>query len=306
MKVTGRRSHVTGVSGLSMFRKLQGILRELKRVVIAYSGGLDSTFLLKVALDTLGRTNVVAVTARSETYPESEYKCAQEMASRMGAQHVTVHTKELEIRRFTRNPVNRCYYCKRELFKKLTDIARTRNLAHVIDGTNYDDLKDVRYGMKAARELGVRSPLLEARIGKDLIRRLSRSLGLPTWSKPSCACLASRFPFNEEINEAMLLKIERAERYVRTIGIRQVRVRVHKDIARIETYVDDIPKVVRSRKRIAAFLKKLGFVYVTVDLEGYRTGSMHEPMRPVPWRLTGVARGTLGNGIRRTAHTIGS
>ena len=244
---------------------------------MAYSGGLDSTFLLKVAIDTLGRDNVIAVTARSETYPESEYRCALKMAGKMRSRRMTIETKELDIKNFRNNPINRCYYCKGELFRRLKDIAKENKMKYVVDGANYDDLNDIRHGMKAAQELGVRSPLLEAKIGKALIRRYSRRLRLETWSKPSFACLASRFPYRENIDEATLVKIDKAEGYLRKLGIRQVRVRVHKDVARIETYKDDIAKMLKNRERIVRFLKPLGFIYITLDLEGYRTGSMHAP-----------------------------
>src|SRR3989338_8068680 len=263
----------------SKIKRLKKIIKRLGSIVVAYSGGLDSTFLLKATLDTLGRKNVLAVTARSETYPESEYLCALKMAKKFKARHITIDTKELGIKNFRANPVNRCYYCKKELFRKLKEIAKRNGIKNVADGANHNDLKDIRYGMKAARELGVVSPLLEARIGKALIRKYSRKMGLATWSKPSFACLASRFQYSENIDEAGLLKIDRAEEYLRKLGIKQVRVRVHKDIARIETYKGDIPKALKHRASIVKYLKSLGFIYITLDLEGYRTGSMHEPLK---------------------------
>ncbi len=246
----------------------------MQSVVIAYSGGLDSTFILNVAIDALGRDNVLAVTARSETYPKSEYNNAKETAKKLGAKHLTIKTRELALKKFRDNPVNRCYYCKRELFKRLDAIRREMDMGYVLDGTNYDDLKDIRYGRYAAREIGIKSPLVEAKIDKADIRRLSRRLNLPTWDKPSSACLASRIPVNVRIEKSMLARIERAEDYLRTLGIKQVRARVYKDMVRIETYKEDIPKVLRARSAIAEHLKKLGFRYVTLDLEGYRTGSM--------------------------------
>jgi uncharacterized protein len=256
--------------------RLNSILRNLKSVVVAYSGGLDSTFLLKTAIDALGRENVIAVTARSETYPLSEYLEAMKLAKKMGARHLTINTRELAIKNFKDNPVNRCYYCKKELFKKLDGIRKRYKMAAVLDGTNYDDLKDVRYGRFAAKELGVKSPLLTAKITKDDIRQFSKGLNLPTWDKPSFACLASRFPFHSTINAKDLRRIDAAEGYLRKLGFRQVRVRLHKDIARLELLPDDQSKAIKLKVPITDRLKKLGFVYVALDLTGYRTGSMHE------------------------------
>ena len=256
--------------------RLKNILKNLKSVVVAYSGGLDSTFLLKVAIDTLGKNNVLAVTARSETYPLSEYRDAVRMAKKIGAKHVTIRTSELGIKGFKDNPVNRCYYCKRELFKRLKSISKARGLASVADGTNYDDLKDIRYGRKAARELGIKSPLLEAGVTKGDIRKFSKRLKLPTWNKPSFACLASRVPFESEITKIDLKRIDRAEDYLKSLGFGQVRVRLHKDTARIEVSKNDFPLAVKFNGRIVKRLRDLGFVYTTLDLAGYRTGSMHD------------------------------
>ena len=256
--------------------KLKRILKDLKRVVIAYSGGLDSTFLLKAAIDTLGKDNVLAVTARSETYPLSEYKEARAMAKRLGAKHLTINTRELGIKNFRANPVNRCYYCKKELFKKLNAIKERYGMEHVVDGTNLDDLKDIRHGSKAAEEEGVKRPLLEARITKDDIRKFSKNLRLPTWNKPSGACLASRIPFYTEIKKRDLVKIAEAEDCLRRIGFKQIRVRLHKDMARIETSKRDFRRALRLKDGIIKALKALGFTYIALDLAGYRTGSMHE------------------------------
>ena len=261
---------------MDKLKKLQIILRNLKSVVIAYSGGLDSTFLLKMAIDTLGRDSVIAVTARSETYPVSEYRESVQLAKRMKARQMTIHTSELAIRGFRANPVNRCYYCKRELFSLLEAIRKKRGMGCVLDGTNLDDLKDVRHGRKAAKELGVKSPLLEAGITKDEIRKFSKRLGLATWEKPSFACLASRLPFGHAITTKDLGTIEKAEEFLRGLGFKQVRVRLHKDIARLEFSAYDIAKAVRMKDVIVRKLKGLGQVYVTLDLAGYRTGSMHE------------------------------
>lgn len=255
---------------------LKKILAGLKKVVVAYSGGLDSTFLLKVAIDELGKKNVLAVTARSETYPYSEYQEARKVAKKIGARHLAIKTNELKLGNFKSNPENRCYYCKKELFKKLNEVRGEHGFNFVLDGTNYDDLKDVRYGRKAARELDIRSPLLEARMTKDDIRKFSKRLKLPTWDKPSFACLASRIPFNSEITKADLRKVEGAETYLRRLGLKQVRVRLHKDIARIEVFKNDFARAIKLQDLIVRRLKKIGFVYIALDLCGYRTGSMHE------------------------------
>lgn len=261
---------------MSKIDRLRRILRGLGRVVVAYSGGLDSTFLLKAAIDTLGRENVLAVTARSETYPEAEYKEARRLAKKLGARYITIVTRELAIRNFKENPVNRCYYCKRELFKTLDGLRKKYKMAYVLDGTNFDDLKDIRHGRKAALELGIKSPLLDAKIGKSDIRKFSKRLKLPTWNKPSFACLASRFPFHSTITKEGLTKVGAAEDFLRRLGIKQVRVRSHSAIARIEAFPQDFQKLLLNRDRITRELKKLGFVYVAMDLAGYRTGSMHE------------------------------
>lgn len=261
---------------MNKIQKLRKILKGLKSVVVAYSGGLDSTFLVKMAIDTLGKDKVLAVTARSETYPESEYKEAKRIAKKLGIRHLTISTKELNIKGFKFNPVNRCYYCKKELFGKLKKIAKKYRMKNVIDGTNLDDLKDIRHGRKAAEELDIRSPLLEARITKLDIRKMSKRLKLPTWDKPSFACLASRVPFNQVIDKKTLEAIDKAEEFIKGLDIRQVRVRSHKDIARVEVAKGDFAKLLKSGDAVTNYLKTLGYSYITMDLIGYRTGSMHE------------------------------
>jgi uncharacterized protein len=260
---------------MSKQKKLTNILKGLGRVVVAYSGGLDSTCLLKAAVDALGRKNVLAVTARSETYPKAEYKEALAIARKIGARHITIHTKELGMPEFNANPVNRCYYCKRELFRKLDCIRSRYGMKYVLDGTNLDDLKDVRYGRKAAKECGVKSPLLQAGMTKSDIRRFSKALKLPTWNKPPFACLASRLPIGYNITTKDLGRIERAEGYLKGLGFRQVRLRCHGSIARLEVNGRDLAKALTFRKKIADRLKRLGFKYICLDIEGYRTGSMN-------------------------------
>lgn len=216
------------------------------------------------------------MTARSETYPASEYKEARLLARKIGVKVVTIYTDELKDERFKSNPVNRCYYCKSELFRKLSSIAKRYKKLAVLDGTNRDDLKDIRHGRKAAAEWGVKSPLLDAGLTKNDIRRYSKLRGLSTHDKPSFACLASRIPFGSAISISDLARVDAAEEFLKKKGFRQVRLRLHGDIARIEVEKIDIPRVLESANMIVKVLRKMGFSYVTLDLAGYRTGSMHE------------------------------
>ena len=259
--------------------KLKKSLKDMKKVVLAFSGGLDSTFLLKMALNAIGRDNVLAVTAKSDSFPGREYKHAKELAKTLNASFITINTKETKNEKYLKNPVNRCYYCKKELFGKLISIAKKRGFYAVVDGFNYDDRKDMRYGSQAAKELGVRSPLAEARIGKQDIRRFSRQLKLSTWNKPSFACLASRLPYHHRITKKKLNNINKAEEFLYKHGFEQVRVRAHDNIARIEITNNDIKRLSTNknlRKKIVNKLKQSGFSYITLDLAGYRTGSMNE------------------------------
>jgi uncharacterized protein len=213
--------------------KLKGILREMGSVLIAYSGGSDSSFLLKVAKDTLGE-KVAAATAFSPTYPEEEAKEAKKIAKELGAKHIFVQTEELEDPNFVSNSPRRCYYCKKKLFSSLKELAREKGLRQVVDGSNFDDTGDFRPGMEAARELEIRSPLKEAGLGKAEIRCLSREMGLATWNKPSLACLSSRFPYGIRINRKDLVRVDKAERFLKSLGICQVRVRHYAETARVE------------------------------------------------------------------------
>lgn len=270
-----------GMKKNSKLIKLQKILKKMKRVVIAFSGGLDSTFLLKAAHDALGRENVLAVTARSATYPEKEYKNAVKLARKIGSAHSTVYTSETKSKIFLENPINRCYYCKKELFGRLKRIVSEKNFDYVLDGSNRDDKKDLRFGSAAGCELGVRSPLAEAGIGKEEIRIFSKRLGLSTWDKPPLACLASRIPYGDAITYEKLKKIGRAEELLQKCGFKQVRVRLHGDVARIELSPGNIKKFAGEnlRRDITPKLHKLGFSYIALDMEGYRTGSMNEVIR---------------------------
>lgn len=264
---------------LCRYEKLREILQSMGRVLIAFSGGVDSTFLLDVAHDVLG-DNVLAVIARSETYPQRERAEALKLARRMGVRYRFIETKELSNPDFSSNPPDRCYFCKKELFSKLKEIAAAEEIPHVLDGSNRDDTADFRPGSRAADELGIRSPLKEALLGKEEIRQLSKMLGLPTWNKPSMACLSSRFPYYSEIDSESLKRVEKAEMFLRNLGFSQVRVRHHGQTARMEIDIKEFPKIVEEkiREKIVRSFRKLGYVYVTLDLAGFRSGSMNEPL----------------------------
>ncbi len=263
--------------------RLRAILLELDRVMVAYSGGVDSAFLLKVAVDTLG-DRVLAVTARSDSYAEGELEDAVRVASEIGALHLVVDTHEMENESYLANPANRCYFCKAELWDTLGPIAHERGIPALVDGFNVDDVGDFRPGAKAARERGVRSPLREAGLGKQEIRVLSRELELSTWDKPALACLSSRVPYGESIDREKLVQIDRAERLIRELGYRQVRVRHHGQIARIELPAGEIGRFVGEglAEPVSRRIKELGFQFVTLDLEGYRTGSLNETLKVLP------------------------
>jgi uncharacterized protein len=248
------------------------------RVVVAYSGGTDSTLLLRVAHDELGE-DAIAVTAVSPSTPADELQEATAMAREIRSQHLVVHSDELQDPNYTANSPDRCYHCKYLRFDGLRELAREKGFTYVADGSNLDDLGDHRPGIRASRELGVRSPLKEAGLTKADVRALSRTLGLPTWDKPSGACLASRIPYGTPITSERLKQIDDAERFVRSLGISQVRVRLHGDIARIEVEARDLRILVQNRSDLVLELRRLGFSYVTVDLEGYRTGSMNETLQ---------------------------
>lgn len=255
-------------------------IKELGSAVIAFSGGVDSTFLLRVAYDVLGQ-NVVAVTATSSTYPERELNEAINYAKEFKVKHIIIESEELDIDSFAKNPTNRCYYCKHELFSKLKEVAKENNIKYVLDGSNLDDLGDFRPGMEAAKELKVLSPLKDAELTKDDIRKLSKEMNVPTWDKPAFACLSSRFPYGQEITADKLKMVELAEEFLLNIGFRQVRVRYHGEIARIEVAPKEREKFfeVDVMDTVGSELRKIGFTYVTLDILGYRTGSMNEVLR---------------------------
>lgn len=279
------------------YARLRAACRDLGSTLVAFSAGVDSTLLLKVCADELGE-RAVAATAVSESYPAHELQQAKRLARDIGVELVLVETNELADENYASNPSNRCYYCKQELFTTIFPVAAERGLATVSYGANLDDVGDFRPGMQAAKAMGARAPLLEAGLGKSEIRAISRYLGLETWDKPAFACLSSRIPYGERVTAEKLAQIDQAETALYEAGFRQVRVRHHGDVARIEVPTTDLPRFFADglNERIAARLKRIGFTHVAVDLQGYRSGSMNGALgaaapSSAPRRLLPVIQG---------------
>ncbi len=270
--------------------KLRQILKPWRKVVLAFSGGVDSTFLLSVLCEDPTR-EVLAVTALSRTYPQSQAEEARRLVRLFpGVRHREIETDELSLAGFRNNPPDRCYHCKRELFSTLEAIRQEEGFDVVLDGSNLDDLGDYRPGRRALQELGARSPLLEAGLGKRAIRRLSRARGLPTWNKPSFACLSSRFPYGTPITEEALARLERCEAFLGRKFHGPIRVRFHGPVARIELDPNLFPACLKARSAIVSYFRKQGFSYVTLDLAGYRTGSMNEVLPQARKGLAGASK----------------
>lgn len=259
--------------------ELKIYLKSLKSVAVAFSGGVDSAFLLKVAQEVLG-THVIAITASSCSFPKREFEEAKTFCKNQKIQQFIYDFDILNVSGFCENPPNRCYLCKKELFNKIIKIAKEQNIFHIAEGSNMDDNKDYRPGMIAISELGIDSPLQKANLYKEEIRKLSKEMGLPTWKKPSFACLSSRFAYGESITEEKLAMVEQAEQLLLDHGFQQVRVRIHDKIARIEVMPEELEKLIKKevRTEIVSKFKSYGFTYVSMDLEGYRTGSMNETL----------------------------
>lgn len=260
-------------------RNLEKILKKAGRILVGYSGGVDSTFLLKFAVECLGSDNVGAFIEKAEVYPDSEMDFAKKIAGSLGVKIFVYSSRKLSDRRFSKNTVDRCFYCKKDLFSKMAEIATKYRFNVIVDGSNLDDLSDYRPGNRAKLIYRVISPLQQASLRKKDIRILSKEMGLPTWNKPQMACLASRIPYGEKITKSRLKRVLRAEEYLRKLGFSMVRARDYDKLCRIEVSVPEIKKIVKFRPDIVEALKKIGYKYITLDLEGYTTGSMNRVIK---------------------------
>jgi pyridinium-3,5-biscarboxylic acid mononucleotide sulfurtransferase len=267
-------------------KQLEGIVAPYGSALVAFSGGVDSSLALAIAARALPKDKVLAVTSNNETYLPSELDLARDFAATLGVEHLVVNTRELDDPNYASNPTNRCYFCKSTLYSDLAKLASERGYACVVDGANKDDEGDYRPGRKAAKELGVVSPLSVAGLGKAEVRELAKHLGLPSWDKPALACLSSRFPYGQKITPEKLSQVARAEEFLRKAGFRQVRVRHHGEIARLEVAPAEMERAFALREEISAELKDAGFLYVTLDLAGYKSGSLNAALgkgkKPLP------------------------